>query len=64
MRARDTVTRVLEPCNAFVHATRLRALDDAARAAFAGLPGQSVGCGIKELRRQAYDAIALQLNAA
>ncbi|MEK7352764.1 MAG: IS4 family transposase [Nitrospirota bacterium] len=36
MRARDTVTRVLEPCNAFVHATRLRALDDAARAAFAG----------------------------
>jgi hypothetical protein len=43
MRAGDAVTRVLEPCNAFVHATRLCALDDATRVAFAGLPEQSVG---------------------
>ena len=33
MRARDTVTRVLAPCNAFIHAT---ALDNAASAALDG----------------------------
>ena len=36
MQAKDTVARVLEPCKAFVHAARLRVLDEAVTAAFNG----------------------------
>jgi Transposase DDE domain len=38
MKAKDTVTRVLEPCEAFVHAARLRVLDEAVTSAFNGKP--------------------------